>query len=783
MDYIEGTIKSVVFYSEDSQFAIAKIEVSDQSSSATLFDLPGDVKTVKGNIPRPKKGEVYRFFGEHEQHPTYGLQFAFQRYEKIEGASKEGIVEYLSSDLFPGVGEKSAERIVEHLGQDALKKIARDKRVLDDVPKLSAKAKNTLHQNLKNNKANEQTRIRLLEHGLSHRMIEKILKQYEEETIGVLEENPYALIDTIEGIGFERADAIAKNLGFSDNDPKRIRALIVHLFHTITMSRGHTHLHKGRFLEEVYRRLNKEASVEFIEIEEAFEAMQKKGRFLIEGEEVTLKAYVQAEEEIAAKIQTLLQSAFDIDHQKVDKLLKEFQKRENIVYTDEQTNAIKHALSEKVFIVSGGPGTGKTTVIKGLIYVYCGYHNLEKPFYESESDIHLIAPTGRAAKRMNEATGAYASTIHRFLGYTYEGTFHHSKYAQKSGKLFIIDESSMIDTLLASQLFQSLPDDADVVLVGDDAQLPSVGPGQVLRDLLESGIVPGITLRNIHRQARGSKIVELANQVRKGTLPADLDKVYPDRYVFPEKASNFHNRLKSVVDFFLKEGYDLLDDIQVLIPMYRGETGIDATNAFLQETYNQNTGKALKHQGRTFRIDDKVLQLTNQIEDGIMNGDQGVVTGIDNEKGALYATFMEQEVRYEKSDLDNLTHAYAMSIHKSQGSEYKVVVLPLFRAHTIMLKRKLIYTAITRAEEALVVLGDVELMLGAVRDLEEARQTKLAEKLKQNVSDRAAQIDAVLQSLDESETITPYDFEDGKTPSSLPDATPEKSPYDFLKGS
>lgn len=783
MDYIEGTIKSIVFYSEDSQFAIVKVEVSEQSASTTLFDFPGDIKTLKGNIPRPKKGEVYRFFGEHEQHPTYGMQFAFKRYEKIEGASKEGIVDYLSSDLFPGVGAKSAERIVEHLGKDALQKIARDKRALDEVPKLTAKAKATLHNNLKNNKADEQTRIKLLEHGLSHRMIEKILKKYAEETLNVLEENPYALIDTIEGIGFERADAIAKSLGIADNDPRRIRTLIVHLFNTITMSRGHTHLRKDEFLDEAHRRLNKESTVERSALDRAFEEMHEKGKFIVEGDEVSLKAYTIAEEEITAKIQTLLQNAADIDDAKVDSYIKEFQEQENIAYTDEQVDAIKHALAEKVFIISGGPGTGKTTVIKGLIYVYCRYHNVEAPSFDSESDIHLIAPTGRAAKRMNEATGAYASTIHRFLGYTYEGNFYHSKYAQKAGKLFIIDEASMIDTLLASQLFQSLPEDGDVIIVGDDAQLPSVGPGQVLRDLLESGTVPGVTLRTVHRQARGSKIIELANHVRKGALPSNLDKAHPDRYIFRETPSNFHARLQKVIDYFLQKGYNLHEDIQVLIPMYRGETGIDATNAFLQETYNDNRGKTLAHHGKVFRIGDKVLQLTNQVEDGIMNGDQGVITGIDREKEELYATFMDNEVRYERGDLDNLTHAYAMSIHKSQGSEYKVVILPLFRAHTIMLKRRLIYTAITRAEEALVVFGEVELLKSAIRDLEDARRTKLAKKLRQNVSDRAAQIDAVLKSLEEPENITPYDFEAGKTPDRLPDATPSKSPYDFLKES
>ncbi len=787
MDYLEGTIKAIFFYDEESRFTIAKVTVTESSTTDTLFSVVDEEKTVKGNLPDPKKGEHIRFHGRYENHPEYGSQFRFERYERLKEASAEGLIEYLSSALFPGVGEKSARRIVETLGNDAIQKISRDERVLDDIERLPKKAKVSLAQNLRTNKATEGIRIRLLEKGVTNRMIERILKVYGDESADIVEHDPYRLIRDIEGIGFERADRIAESYGMEKTDPRRIRALIEHQFMVHVLRAGHTHIDEESFIEICRKRLSRDqAAIDKEPIANHLRELIDAGRFVEDGGLVTTRAVLEAETDIVETVGELLKEEKDVDTDKVRAHLEDFEKEEDITYTPEQKEAILEALRHPVMVLTGGPGTGKTTVIKGIVHTFTKYHALSAARYDEESEIHLIAPTGRAAKRMNEATGFYASTIHRFLGYGYDGTFQHDRHHPREGRLFIVDEASMIDITLAGQLFQSLPDNCHLVIVGDDAQLPSVGPGQVLKDLIESGSVPSVTLRTIHRQARESRIVELASHVRTGSLPPTLKKPFPDRYIIPESPDNFHKRLKKVIDYFIEQGLDLQRDIQILIPMYKGETGIDRTNAFLQSTYNKNTVKQLTHRDRRFLIGDKVLQLANQPEDGIMNGDQGVVEGIDSEENTLHVRFDDKEVAYDKGDLENLTHAYAVSIHKSQGSEYKLVVLPLFKSHRILLKRKLIYTAITRAEEVLVLIGHVNLLFEAVRELEENRKTRLAEKLARPSLKREKAIEKALSAFSEERgeeekttSPSPHDFLEG-TPPAARDETPSKSPYDFL---
>jgi len=783
VQYLEGPIRSILFYKEENHFAIAKIEARRKSASDSLLDFPDEVKTVKGHLPHPKKGEVYRFFGEFETHPKYGTQFKFQRYERLEEASEEGLVEYLSSDLFPGVGKKSAERIVKTLGTDALQKISDDDSALEEVPSLSKKARTTLKQHLHANKATENTRIKLLGYGISHRLIDRILKVYEARTAEVIEDNPYQLIETVEGIGFERADLIAKKLDIPDDDPRRIRAFLITHFQEIAASRGHTHIEKSAFLEEAHHQLSKHVDIPETVVASSLESLIEEGRFIFDGEALTLKHFKESEESIAKRLFAFSQGYNEAAKQKVSRLIKSFEDEKGITYTDEQRRAIEAALSHQAIVLTGGPGTGKTTVIEGIVEVARRYFDYEGPRYDEESDIHLIAPTGRAAKRMNETTGAYACTIHRFLGYGYDGSFAHDETAPKPGSLFIIDEASMIDISLAAHLFRSLPDEARLVIVGDEAQLPSVGPGQVLKDIIDSGLLATITLHDIHRQARESKVVDLARHVRDGGLPDDLLKTFPDRYIFKERPERFHERLGGIIDYFLDKGYDLHEDIQVLIPMYKGPVGIHETNRFLQSKYNPNTEKAIDHGERTFRIGDKVLQLINQPEDNVMNGDQGVIVGIDDTSSEVIVSFMGNEVTYRYADLKNLTHAYAMSVHKSQGSEYSVVVFPLFKRHSILLKRKLIYTGITRTEKTLVMLGEIEVLSNAIRYLEERRATKLRQKLEDTLQreGRKTSIDDALERLEkeEQEAPTPYDFMEGRPPPQ--DMTPDVTPYIFEK--
>jgi|AntRauTorcE11898_2_1112593.scaffolds.fasta_scaffold01085_4 exodeoxyribonuclease V alpha subunit len=786
MDYIEGTISNITFYSEDNGFAIMKIEVTERSTKQSLFTLEKTEKeTVKGTIPSPIKGETYRFYGSYEHHQKYGQQFTFKNFEKIEEANEEGLMDYLSSNRFKGVGERTARRILNTLGKDAINKIMKDPSTLNKVPKLSSKIKDTIEKGLRENKEDEQTLIKLYSYDITPRIAMRIIKVYGEKTIKVLEKNPYRMIDEVDGIGFERADDIARTLGFSHDHPARIKAMIITLFTKIAMQRGHTYLDKGRFMNLCKDKLSKgDIDIDETLVDKGLETLIEEKRFITEDGALTLRSLAKAEEVIAERAHTLTQNLNDIDTQKVHSLIKDFETKENITYSFEQRQTILEALRHQSMILTGGPGTGKTTVIKGIVYVFYNYHKIERPSFSSESSIHMIAPTGRAAKRMQESTGYYATTIHRFLGYAFDGTFAYGRSLPRQGDIFIIDESSMIDTYLASKLLESLEDDARVIFVGDEAQLPSVGPGQVFKDLIDSKLLMTVTLKTIYRQSKDSHIIELANHIREGTLPSDAGTPYEDRYLIKESEANFKTRLKSIIDYLINQGYTLFETIQVLIPMYKGEVGIHSVNEFLQATYNDHTEKTMTHQGKTFRMFDKILQLTNQVEDGVMNGDQGQVTGIDETKGLLYATFMDKEVTYKKRDLSNITHAYAMSIHKSQGSEYGVVILPLFRSYSIMLKRKLIYTAITRAEEKLIIIGDIPLLNKAITTLEDDRHTRLKEKLIARLSGREATIDSIIKSMKEpikEETHEKKIISDPAIPfDTFGEDIGDLSPYDFM---
>lgn len=785
MNYIQGVIKHITFYNDDNAYAIVKITVTDTNIKRGLFEDDIDMMTVTGYFPKPTQGEEYRFFGDKTYHEKYGEQFAASSYEKMGHTNIAGITDYLASDLFKGIGEKTAERIVDTLGEEAIQKILDDPQALDDVPKLQEKHKKTLVEGLIEHKASEQSLIKLYGYGISSKMAMRIINTYKEESVAKVETNPYRLIYDVEGIGFERADIIAKQLGFKDDDPKRINALMVYVFQDAVLQQGHTYIDKDEFLTIAHQKLNKEVeAIDSTIIIKELEKLLTQKLFGLRENHLTLSTVKRAEDDITEKLKHLTQTTQTIDKQKVYKLISVFEKEEGIVYTSKQRNAILQALTQQTLIVTGGPGTGKTTVIKGLIFVYYRYHDLVEPREDQSSLIHLIAPTGRAAKRMQESTGIFATTIHRFLGYAFDGSFQHNKYNPVEGNLFIVDESSMIDIFLAAQLMQSLPDYANLVFVGDDAQLPSVGPGQVFKDLIDSKTIPTVTLDVIHRQAKDSHIIDLAEHMRKGELPDDLLVVYNDRYVFKEYTRNFQPRLNRIIDYMIEQDYDLIDDIQVLIPMYKGSVGIDETNRFLQETYNKSQEAPFKHGDREFRINDKVLQLTNQIEDGVMNGDQGRVKHIDHIKNEIIVDFMDNLVTYKSKDLIHLRLAYAMSIHKAQGSEYKVVILPLFKSYSIMLKRKLIYTAITRAKERVVILGDIEKLSYAVKVQEESRNTDLLKQLKGTlkiaIKTQTKRTEAPLP-LKQVKEDTGHPIHDESIPfDSLGETLNGKTPYDFL---
>ncbi|MFQ6896519.1 MAG: ATP-dependent RecD-like DNA helicase, partial [Turicibacter sp.] len=709
--------------------------------------------------------------------------FQATSYDSVTVRGKSSLVHYLSSDIFEGIGQKTAEKIVETLGENAIDVILRNRQALDEVPKLSKKLADKLYATLVDQQGTEQILAPLYGYDLSPRLVMKIFKKYQYQALEIIQENPYRLIDDIEGIGFIKADELAKRLGVASDDPRRIRAALLYVIDQIAIQKGHTYVYHKQLLQSALQYLNQKSNqlLDLAQIEGQIQALIQKKKIYIEGDFLFIPLLVNSEKGIAESIMRL-QTEVQAEDEQVLNTISELKDEMAITYSPEQEEAIKMALKQPVSIITGGPGTGKTTVVQGILKAYGLLHHLsldptkyatsEKPF-----PIALAAPTGRAAKRMTETTGLKASTIHRLLGYGVDGVFQHDEFSQLDYDLIIIDESSMLDTLLAFQLFQSIKTGAQVILVGDDNQLPSVGPGQVLKDLIESGAIPLTRLLTVHRQAQDSSIISLAHAVKNNHLPDDLRVKKPDRLYVEATHQQIPVYLKQIVENAISKGYTA-NEVQILVPMYRGDCGIDSLNVMLQEIFNppdEQNKREMTFGQRIFRIGDKVLQLANQPETGVMNGDVGEVIGIsyknenDDKEEKLIACFDTKEVTYKKGDLQNLTHAYCVSVHKSQGSEYPIVILPMTHAYHVMLQKKLIYTAITRAKRSLIVIGEYLAFDKGVKNEGEERQTTLRLRFdlqkeqvpKENpFADYFKEHHIPFDYLDEEqlEGITPYDF-------------------------
>lgn len=802
--YIQGIFLDHIFFNEDNGFSIGTVLMTEHGCEEERLKKaykavedkvidqlglnPNETYhkiTVSGYFPKLVSHKNYRFNGHLTEHPKYGWQFQASSYDSVTVRGKSSLVHYLSSDIFEGIGQKTAERIVETLGENAIDVILRNRQALDDVPKLSKKLADKLYATLVDQQGTEQVLAPLYGYDLSPRLVMKIFKKYQYQALEIIQENPYRLIDDIEGIGFIKADELAKRLGVSTDDPRRIRAALLYVIDQIAIQKGHTYVYHKQLLQSALQYLNQKSNqlLDYTQIEGQIQALIQKKKIYIEGDFLFIPLLVNSEKGIAEAI-LRLQTEVNAGDNEVNESLNHLKEELAITYSLEQEEAIKMALTQPVSIITGGPGTGKTTVVQGILKAYAHLHQLtldpakyatsEKPF-----PIALAAPTGRAAKRMTETTGLKASTIHRLLGYGVDGVFQHDEFSQLEYDLIIIDESSMLDTLLAFQLFQSIKTGAQVILVGDDNQLPSVGPGQVLKDLIESGAIPLTRLLTVHRQAQDSSIISLAHAVKNHHLPDDLREKKPDRLYVESTHQKIPVYLKQIVMNAISKGYTA-NEVQVLVPMYRGDCGIDSLNVMLQEIFNppdEENKRELVFGQRVFRIGDKVLQLANQPETGVMNGDVGEVIGIsykhenEDKEEKLMACFDTKEVTYKKGELQNLTHAYCVSVHKSQGSEYPIVILPITHAYHVMLQKKLIYTAITRAKKSLVVIGEYSALEKGVKNEGEERQTTLKLRFdlqkeqapKENpFADYFKEHEIPFDYLDEEqlEGITPYDFMD-----------------------
>ncbi|GAB6092304.1 SF1B family DNA helicase RecD2 [Furfurilactobacillus curtus] len=742
-DYVVGKVAAIFFSSPDSFYKVLLVRV-DHSS----LDWTDDEVVVTGSFGDVAEETTYRFIGKMIEHPKYGKQFAASNYENETPTTKTGLVKYLSSDQFPGLGKKTAERLVDTLGTDLIDKIIADPAVLTSLG-LKAEVREHLVSVLTENHGTDQIIIGLNGLGFGSQLAATIFEAYRQDTMRVIQENPYRLAEDINGVSFKRADQIAEQLGFDADAPGRLRAALLETITNLCFSAGDTYAALTPVLNGATSLLEQARPVQISpnDLADQLLALAKDQKIVGTKQQVYLKSLYDSEWGAAEQLVRLHQQQVTVVDDDTDwnHEIRWVQKQLDIDYDADQVDALKTAITAPISLLTGGPGTGKTTIINGLVALFAHLHDVSLDVNEYESGtfpILLAAPTGRAAKRMSEVTDLPASTIHRLLGLTGRETSDAETSGHElSGGLLIVDEMSMVDTFLFKTLMAAIPDGMQVVLVGDRDQLPSVGPGQVFADLLNSACLPATQLTTIYRQADASSIIPLAHAIKAGHLPADFTVNQADRSFFAADPNQVVPLISQVVERAKARGF-AKSDIQVLAPMYRGAAGINALNAALQTILNPPRSaktKQLTAHGEQFRIGDKVLHLVNSPEHNVFNGDMGEIVGIDlasdktneDKVDKLTLAFEQTEVEYTRQQFDRITLAYCVSIHKAQGSQFKLVILPLVPQFRRMLQRNLLYTAVTRAQQWLILVGDEHSFSEAAHNESANRHTTLPERLRQ----------------------------------------------------
>ena len=702
MAQIRCVVERITYQNPENGYSVFRVKVKG-------YD---DLVTLVGNLLDVPAGSVLLCQGEWRVDRKYGQQFQCSTWEEVMPATAYGIEKYLGSGLVKGIGPKFARLIVDRFGTGTIDVIETDIERLNEVHGIGPKRIAKIRESWEKQKDIKNVMLFLQGHGVSTAFAAKIYREYGKESVSKVQENPYRLADDIWGIGFKTADGIASRMGYGKDDPRRVRSGILYTLGQLA-DEGHCFATGEQLLG---------TAAELLDVgEEAIGAvladMSGAGDVITDGEAIYLPPFHYAECGVARRLLALRNgngSLFPEDEPKLPH-------GEGIVYDETQLEAVRLALKSKVMVLTGGPGTGKTTTTKAIIGA----------LRSSGMKVLLAAPTGRASKRMSEATGMEAKTIHRMLEYNPKDGYQRNADNPLTGDALIVDECSMIDILLMNNLLKAVPDGMRLILVGDIDQLPSVGAGNVLRDIIDSGAVPVIRLTRIFRQAQTSRIVMSAHAVNAGRLP-DLSNGRETDFFFlreedPEKVA------ESIVDLVgrrLPGAYGIgADSIQVLTPMQRGVVGAASLNIALQQSLNGN-GDSLSRGGYTFRKGDRVMQLRNDYDKEVFNGDLGYITEVNLEDRVLKVDFDGRETEYDSSELDELSLAYATTIHKAQGSEYPVVVIPVMMNHFVMLQRNLIYTGITRARKVCVLIGQLKALSYAVRNLTvQKRNTRLKERL------------------------------------------------------
>ncbi|MDP5020822.1 MAG: ATP-dependent RecD-like DNA helicase [Rickettsiaceae bacterium] len=713
-EYLSGNIERITYHNEDNGFCVLRVKVKGHK----------DLVTVTGSSPTLSVGEYIKCSGIWHNDRNYGKQFKADFLKALPPDTLEGIEKYLGSGLIKGIGPHFAKKLVSEFGDKVFSVIEETPELLvtlDGVGKVRA---NSICNNWKDQKVVREIMIFLQSHGVGTTRATRIFKTYGEDAISIVSRNPYQLAKDIRGIGFISADTIANNLGIEKNSLIRARAGLSHLLLEAT-SNGHCGLPQETLIENSIKLLEIDKSLIDIAIEQEISAKTIICDVIDDKTCVFLASYHFYEQQIARLLLSIKNSNIDWGDNNALDLLPQIEKELDIKLADNQKDAVVQALSEKLMVITGGPGTGKTTLIRTLL----------KILESKQLNIKLCAPTGRAAKRLSETTGLGATTIHRLLEIDpTQGGFKYNEDNKLACDYLIVDESSMIDVPLFHSLIKSLPDHAGLLLVGDVDQLPSVGAGQVLKDIISSNVITTIKLTQIFRQAATSDIITNAHNINKGILPKLDNPVDGTDFYFiqADPGDDIINKIIAITSDRIPKKFKLdpIHDIQLLCPMQRGGSGARSLNVELQKVLNPNYSDGIVKFGQTFAAGDKVMQTENNYDKDTYNGDIGVITGINQEEQEVVINFYGNEVIYEYADLDQITLAYATTIHKSQGSEYPAIIVPITMQSYLMLKRNLIYTAVTRGKKLVIVIGQKKALSMAIKDTKSSnRYSKLKDWL------------------------------------------------------
>lgn len=716
-EFLSGEVERITFHNPENGFVVAKIRVKNKKDLITLV---GDISSIF-------VGEFVQAQGKWINDKEHGLQFKANFIKTITPNTLFGIEKYLGSGLIKGIGAYYAKKLVEAFKEEVFEIINSSPHQLTKIAGIGKIRAERIQKSWIEQKIVREIMIFLQSHGVGTTRANRIYKTYGEDAISIVSENPYRLAKDITGIGFVTADLIAEKLGISKNSSIRAEAGISYAL-LDAVSDGHCGLPKEKLLQTAIKLLDIERTI----IENALINVLNKGEIIrdtINNEEIIfLTAYYRYEQIIASKLKILIRYPLLFPEMDIDKAIQWVESKLKIRLAQKQKEAVKQALNNKIIVITGGPGTGKTTLVKSIITILAA-KNIK---------IKLAAPTGRAAKRLSETSGMEAQTIHRLLDFKPGIGFKHNEDNPINADLFIIDEASMIDVQLMSFLLKAIPIKGLLIIVGDIDQLPSVGPGNVLSDIISSGIIPVVKLDEIFRQASDSLIITNAHRINKGIYPTlamdsganDNSKLSDFYFINAEKGDDILNKVITLITDRIprKFGYKASEDIQILSPMQRGGCGAQSLNVELQKILNPPTERSIEKYGCCFSKDDKVMQIENNYDKEVYNGDIGFIREINKVDQEIIIEFDERLVKYDFSDLDQVVLAYAITIHKSQGSEYPVVIIPLLMQHFMMLKRNLIYTAITRGKKLVIIIGESKAL---ALSLKEKMSTKRYSKLKE----------------------------------------------------